>query len=94
MNMNCINDGHQSSAALMVGGKTVAALAEERFTRRKNEHGYPRNAIAACLDMAGLSHGDIDHVAIASRDLPPGYFKIRRDSDFSIADFWREQTDY
>jgi len=89
-----INDGHQSSAALMVDGKIVAALAEERFTRRKNEHGYPRHAIDACLREAGLTRDEIDHVAIASRELPPGYFKIRRDSDFSIADFWREQTDY
>lgn len=94
MNILGINDGHQSSAALMVDGKIVAALAEERFTRRKNEHGYPRHAIEACLNVAGLVRGDIDHVAIASRELPPSYFKIRRDSDFSIADFWREQTDY
>ena len=89
-----INDGHQASAALMVDGVLVAAAAEERFTRHKNEHGYPRHAIAACLKLAGIEPGDVDHVAIATRELPPSYFMIRRDSDFSITDFWREQTDY
>jgi carbamoyltransferase len=89
-----INDGHQSSAALMVDGRLVAAMAEERFTRRKNEHGYPRNAIQACLRHAGISPREISVATIATKDLPPAYFMIRRDSDFSIRDFWREQTEY
>ena len=89
-----INDGHQASAAIMVDGRLVAAIAEERFTRRKNEHGYPQYAVEACLRLAGVAAKDLDRVAIATRDLPPAYFSIRRDSDFSIADFWREQTDY
>lgn len=89
-----INDGHQASAAIIVDGRLCAAIAEERFTRRKNEHGYPRHAVAACLKLAGVSAVDLDRVAIATCDLPPAYFAIRRDSDFSIGDFWREQTDY
>lgn len=89
-----INDGHQSSAAIIVHGRLVAAIAEERFTRRKNEHGYPRHAIAACLRIAGVSAAELDKVAVATKALPPAYFAIRRDSDFSIKDFWREQTDY
>ncbi len=89
-----INDGHQSSAALMIDGKVLAAIAEERFTRKKNEHGYPKNAIKACIDLAKISIEDIDHVAIATKLLPPSYFIVRRDSDFSIADFWKEQKDY
>ena len=94
MNILGINDGHQSSAALIVDGRVEAALAEERFTRRKNEHGYPSNAIRECLKIVGINSKDIDHVAIATRNLPPSYFMIRRDSDFSITDFWKEQTDY
>ena len=94
MNILGINDGHQSSAALMIDGKVVAAMTEERFTRRKNEHGYPKNAIRECLNYANLTNINIGRVAIATRSLPPSYFMIRRDSDFSISDFWREQTDY
>lgn len=89
-----INDGHQSSAAIFVDGRLVAALAEERFTRRKNEHGYPTHAIGACLQIAGMKATDLDRVAVATKSLPPAYFAIRRDSDFTIKDFWREQTDY
>jgi len=89
-----INDGHQSSAALIVDGEVVAAIAEERFSRRKNEHGYPGQAIKACLKIGGIEPQDLDHVAIATKSLPPSYFMIRRDSDFSIQDFWKEQTDY
>ncbi len=89
-----INDGHQSSAALIINGKLVAAVAEERFTRRKNEHGYPEKAIEACLSISGIKEKDIEHIAIATKSLPPSYFRIRRDSDFTIKDFWKEQKDY
>ena len=89
-----INDGHQSSAALIVNGKLIAAAAEERFTRRKNEHGYPEKAIEACLNISGIEEKDIEHIAIATKSLPPSYFRIRRDSDFTIKDFWKEQIDY
>ena len=89
-----INDGHQSSAALCIDGVLIAAIAEERFTRRKNEHGYPKNSIDACLKIAKIKSSDIDKIAVATKLLPPSYFLIRRDSDFSIRDFWKEQTEY
>ena len=89
-----INDGHQSSAALCIDGVLIAAIAEERFTRRKNEHGYPKNSIDACLKIAKIKSSDIDKIAVATKLLPPSYFLIRRDSDFSIKDFWKEQTEY
>lgn len=89
-----INDGHHASAALMVDGVLVSAAAEERFTRRKGEHGFPRHAIKACLDIAGVDSVDIARVSIATLDLPPIYFMVRRDSDFTVADYWREQNQY
>lgn len=89
-----INDGHHASAAVLVNGVLKAAASEERFTRRKGEHGYPRQAIQACLRLAGLEASDIDHVAVATSDLPPIYFMIRRDSDFGVSEYWREQTEY
>ena len=36
---------HDSAAALIVDGEIVAAAQEERFTRKKHDHGFPRNAI-------------------------------------------------
>ncbi len=62
---------HESSAALLVDGKLVAAVEEERFNRIKhgktaefdNPHQLPERAIRFCLKHAGLTPGDIDHVA-------------------------------
>ena len=89
-----INDGHNASAALLVDGAVVAALNEERLTRRKNEYGYPAQAIVHCLKIAGVSANQIDHVALATKALPPKYFLIRRNSSFTIADYWKEQREY
>ena len=53
---------HDSAAALVDGGRVVAAAQEERFTRRKNDAGYPRYAIAYCLRQAGITAGEVDRV--------------------------------
>jgi carbamoyltransferase len=62
---------HDSAAALLVDGALVAAVEEERFNRIKygklpdvdNPHQLPERAIRFCLDHAGLTTDDIDHVA-------------------------------
>ena len=53
---------HDSAAALVVDGRIVAAAQEERFTRKKNDAGYPQNAIAYCLQAGGLTPADLDRV--------------------------------
>ncbi|MGP9814529.1 carbamoyltransferase family protein [Rhodopseudomonas sp. NSM] len=54
---------HDSAAALIVDGHIVAAAQEERFTRKKHDSGFPANAVSYCLDAAGLSITDVDHIA-------------------------------
>jgi len=62
---------HDSAAALLVDGELVVAVEEERFNRIKhgklpdvdNPHQFPERAIRFCLDYAGLTAADIDHVA-------------------------------
>lgn len=53
---------HDSAAALVVDGNIVAAAQEERFTRKKHDAGYPRNAVDYVLAEAGLKMPDVDHV--------------------------------
>ena len=53
-----------SAAAILLDGKLVAAAEEERFRREKHWAGFPSQAIAYCLDEAGVDLGDIDHVAL------------------------------
>ncbi|OPL17793.1 MAG: hypothetical protein AVO35_08985 [Candidatus Aegiribacteria sp. MLS_C] len=54
---------HDSAAAVVVDGRIVAAAQEERFSRRKHDRSFPRNAIAFCMEEAGLKPEDITHVA-------------------------------
>jgi len=54
---------HDSAAALIVDGDIIAAAQEERFSRKKHDAGYPRQAIDYVLGEAALSLGDVDHVA-------------------------------
>jgi carbamoyltransferase len=53
---------HDSSAALVVDGVLVAASAEERFSRKKHDSGFPALAIEFVLKKAGLTIHDVDHV--------------------------------
>jgi carbamoyltransferase len=53
---------HDSAAALVEDGRIVAAAQEERFTRRKHDPSFPRNAIAYCLAEAGVRLDELDHV--------------------------------
>jgi len=54
---------HDSAAALIEDGRIVAAAQEERFTRKKHDAGFPRNALRYCLEEAGLEPAQIDRVA-------------------------------
>lgn len=56
---------HDSSACILVDGKLVAALEEERFNRDKHTRAFPENAILECLKIAGLEAADIDHIAVS-----------------------------
>lgn len=53
---------HDSAAAITVDGHILAAAQEERFTRKKHDPGFPRHAIAFCLETAELSLEDLDYV--------------------------------
>src|ERR1700742_763434 len=53
---------HDSAAALVADGRIVAAVQEERFTRIKQDAGFPRRAIEYCLSVEGVSLRDVDHV--------------------------------
>lgn len=65
---------HDSAAALIVDGDIVAAAHEERFTRKKQDSGFPVHAVNYVLDEAGLQLSDID--AVVFYDKP--YIKFER----------------
>lgn len=64
MNVLGVHLGHDSSAALIVDGRIVADVAEERFTRTKHYAGLPLHAIDYCLKSQRLTMADLDAVAV------------------------------
>ena len=65
MNILGINAFHANASAVLVrDGQLVAAAEEERFNRVKYAAGFPAAAIGYCLEAAGLTLADLDHIAI------------------------------
>jgi carbamoyltransferase len=60
---------HDSAAALLVDGLPVCAVQEERLSRRKNDAGFPINAIEWCLEHAQLDPADLDAVVFYERSM-------------------------
>lgn len=54
---------HDSAACLVRDGKIVAAAQEERFTRKKHDPGFPKQAIEYCLREAGIRMEEVNYVA-------------------------------
>lgn len=54
---------HDSAACLVVDGEIVSAAQEERFTRKKHDFSFPRNAVEYCLRSKSLEVKDLDFVA-------------------------------
>src|SRR4051794_6243436 len=60
---------HDSAAALVVDGEVVAAAQEERFTRKKHDEAFPKNAVAYCLAHANLQADALDAVVFYEKPL-------------------------
>jgi carbamoyltransferase len=56
-------DYHDSAAALLKDGEVVAAIQEERLTRRKHDSRLPERSIAACLEIAGIGPEALSAIA-------------------------------
>lgn len=54
---------HDSAACLVRNGRIVGAAQEERFTRKKHDFSFPKNAINYCLQSGSLQAADLDYVA-------------------------------
>ena len=56
---------HDSTACIVVDGKLIAAIEEERLNRDKHTRVFPQKSIDRCLKIAGLDYSEIDHIAIS-----------------------------
>jgi carbamoyltransferase len=60
---------HDSAAAIVREGEIVAAVQEERFTRKKQDANFPINAVRYCVKEAGVSWSNIDFVTYYEKPL-------------------------
>lgn len=60
---------HDSAAALLGDGRILAAVQEERLSRRKNDARFPERAIQSCLDQVGITAGDLAAVAFYEKPI-------------------------
>ncbi|MFQ5659307.1 MAG: carbamoyltransferase [Gammaproteobacteria bacterium] len=60
---------HDSAAALITDGEIIAAVQEERYSRKKHDAGFPRNAVEFCLAESGLAIKDLDCIVFYDKPL-------------------------
>jgi carbamoyltransferase len=60
---------HDSAAALLRNGEIIAAVQEERFTRRKHDFNFPTHAIKWCLESSGIDSKELDFVVFYDKPL-------------------------
>jgi len=81
---------HDSAACLIQDGHVVAAASEERFTRKKHDEGFPRQAIRYCLEAGGIQAGDLDYVGFYDKPI----LKFERLISTYLSTFPRGFTSY
>ncbi|MDB4668910.1 carbamoyltransferase [bacterium] len=89
-----IHDGHNASACIIVQGKIIRAIEEERFTRIKGDCGFPANAIKYILKELNITADDLDHVVFGTLDCSYILHATRRYPDYSVKDFLFEMEQY
>jgi len=60
---------HDSAACLVQDGQVVAAVQEERYTRKKHDPRFPKNAIQYCLQEADITADQLDYVVFYDKPL-------------------------
>ena len=61
-----IHDGHDNGAAMARGGEVLGAINEERFTKLKNDVGFPKNSIEYLMKSVDIE--EIEKIAVARID--------------------------
>lgn len=71
----------------MCDGEIVAAIQEERFCRKKNYVGYPKESIDYCLGHAGITGKELHRAAFTTTSLQGLFIKAKTSTQFSIKDY-------
>ena len=74
---------HDSATVLLQDGKIAAAAEEERFSRKKHDSGFPKNAIDFCLKERKVKPKQLDYVVFYEKP----YIKFERILKQTLASF-------
>lgn len=85
-----VADGPDASAALVVNGALVAAVAQERIDRERHSRAFPSGAIDAVLDVAGLRARDVDRVVFGGTSSHASVLRARPTLRDRVTPRWRE----
>lgn len=83
----------QVDVQYMKGGGILYAASEERFTRRKNDSGYPTRTIQDAIVRCKITDEKIEKIVLASQNVSPVQFLCDA-GEYSIADWLKEQKEY
>ena len=61
---------HDSAACLVQDGNILAAIQEERFTRKKHDPRFPKNALKYCLEEANITIEGLDYIVFYDKPFP------------------------
>lgn len=85
--------GDTSGCAVYDKGKILYAASEERFTKRKNDSGYPANVIKDVIKKYKIQNDDIEKIVLPSEKITPMHF-LCDICVYSISDYIKEQKEY
>jgi carbamoyltransferase len=60
---------HDSATCLVQHGKIMAAVQEKRFTGKKHDASFPKNAVEFSLKQGGINTSDLDYVGFYDKPL-------------------------
>ena len=60
---------HDSAAAILKDGQVIAAVEEERFSREKNDDGFPKQSIDYCMKEAGVATSELACIAFYDKPI-------------------------
>ena len=60
---------HDSAAAILINGRIIAAVQEERFSRKKNDSSFPLAAVRYCLEEANIHISDVSAIVFYDKPL-------------------------
>ncbi|MFH1593928.1 MAG: carbamoyltransferase C-terminal domain-containing protein [Candidatus Omnitrophota bacterium] len=88
-----IYDDHNASCCLYRDSRIVYAAQEERFTREKNQSGFPKRAIEHCLQSMDIKVRDLDYVVFSTVNHDPFWINSFTHR-FTVNDYIEEQYKY